>query len=348
MSGAEHLWRKVDELIDRAPTDDDLRSHRLEVLAAKRLRARGAPVPLDFVSQERSAAIVAMSASLILQRVREAYDGPALVLKGPEVAARYPDAALRSYGDVDLLVPDAFAAHRTLLDAGFTLVGDPELYVDIHHLRPLLAPDVPVAIEVHSRPKWVDPLQPPAVEELFATATQSATGVNGMLTLPPAQHAVLLAVHSWAHEPLRRLRDVVDIAAMARGADRNELRRVARRWRVERLWRTTIAAVDSIFGDRPTPWALRLWAQNLARARERTVFENHLQRWLSDFWAMPVETATARVPRTFLDEIRPEEGETWKAKASRSALALRHAARPRSRHDRDLDERRSRANQPFG
>jgi hypothetical protein len=189
---------------------------------------------------------------------------------------------------------------------------------------------------------------PPTVEELFASAVPSETGVDGMLTLPPQQHAVLLAVHSWAHEPLRRLRDVVDIAAMAGSADRHEMLCVARRWRVERLWRTTIAAVDSVFGDRPSPWALRLWAQNLARARERTVFENHLQRWLADFWAMPLGTAAARVPRTFLDEIRPGEGETWKAKASRSALALRHAARPRSRHDRELDERRSRANQPFG
>jgi hypothetical protein len=280
--------------------------------------------------------------------VREAYDGPVVVLKGPEVAARYPDAALRAYGDVDLLVPDAGGTHRTLLHAGFQLVGDPELYVDIHHLRPLLAPDLPVAIEIHSRPKWLEPLTPPAVDEVFATAVPSATGVERMLTMPPEQHAVLLAVHSWAHEPLRRVRDVVDIAAMVEGADRDEMGRVARRWRVERLWRTTIAAVDSVLGDRPTPWALRLWAQNLARARERTVFENHLQRWLSDFWAMPVASAAARVPRTFLDEIRPGEGETWKAKASRSALAVRHAARPRSRHDRELDERRSRANQPFG
>src|ERR671918_2916762 len=120
------LWGGVDALIDRAPTADDLRGHRLEVLAAKRFRARGLPVPLDFVSQERSAAIVALSAPLVLRRVREAYDGPVVVLKGPEVAARYPDAALRAYGDVDLLVPDALGTHRILLDAGFQLVGDPE------------------------------------------------------------------------------------------------------------------------------------------------------------------------------------------------------------------------------
>jgi hypothetical protein len=339
------LWDKVDELIARAPTDDDLRSHRLEVLAAHRLRARGLPVPADFVSLERSAAIVEMSAALVLKRVRAAYDGPAIVLKGPEVAARYPDPGLRSYGDIDVLVPDAVAVHRTLLGAGFGLVGDPDLYIDIHHLRPLLAEGLPVALEVHSRPKWLEPLRPPAFEVLVETATPSATGVEGMLTLPPEPHALLLAVHSWAHEPLRRLRDIIDIAAMTSGADRDEIRRLSRSWRVERLWLTTVAVVDSVFGDRPTPWALRLWAQNLDRARERTVLENHLQRWLSDFWAMPVATAAVRLPRTLVDEVKPEGGEGWRAKLSRSALALRNAARPRSHHDLEVDERRSGANE---
>jgi hypothetical protein len=338
-SDGDGLWGAVEALIDRAPSDDDLRSHRLEVPAARRLRARGRVVPPDFVEQERRAAIAALMAGRVLEQVRAAYDGPALVFKGPEIAARYPDPALRGYGDIDLLVPDADAAQRALLAAGFRLVGDPELYIDIHHLRPVLADGMPLPIEVHSRPKWVDSLRPPATELLFDEAVPSATGVAGMLAPDPARHALLLAVHSWAHEPLRRLRDMIDIAAVAAAAEPGKIDALARAWGVERIWQTSSAAVAALFGKRPTPWALRLWAQNLARVRERTVLENHLQRWLSDFWALPPLIAARGVPQTLVDELGPGGDERWREKAARTALAVRNASRRRSQHDRELDER---------
>jgi hypothetical protein len=338
----ELLWRRVEALIDRAPSDDDVRSHRLEVLAARRFRALGRPVPDDFAAQERFAAITSMTAPMVLERVRAAYDGPAIVLKGPEVAARYPAAELRGYGDIDLLVPDAEAAHQALLAAGFELVGDPALYLDIHHLRPLLASGMPLPVEVHSRPKWLDRASPPANEELFEAAVPGSLGLDGMLTLPREHHAVLLAVHSWAHEPLRRLRDLIDVAAMAEGADPQEIRRLARAWGVERLWLTTRAAAEALLGDRPMPWALRLWAQNLRTASERTVLQQHVERWLSDFWAMPFSPALRRMPATLAAEIRPEGEEGWRAKLTRSALAVRNATRRRSQHRRQIDERLSR------
>lgn len=333
------LWDAVETLIDRAPSEDDLRSHRLEVPAAKRLRTQGRFVPADFVDQERRAAIASLMAPRVLERVRDAYDGPALVFKGPEVAARYPDPALRAYGDIDVLVPDAEGAQRALLAAGFRLVGNPELYLDIHHLRPVLADGMPLIVEVHSRPKWVEPLSPPSIDVLLEAAVPSATGVAGMLAPAPACHALLLAVHSWAHEPLRRLRDMVDIAAVAAAAEPGELDALARAWGVQRIWRTSSAAIDALLGNRPTPWALRLWAQNLARARERTVLENHLQRWLSAFWALPLLTAARGVPQTFVDEFVPGADERWRDKAARTALAVRNASQRRSRHDPELDER---------
>jgi hypothetical protein len=342
-SGGGGLWEAVDALIDRAPSEDDLRSHRLEVLAARRFRTLGRPIPADFAAEERFAAVALLTTPLLLERVRAAYDGPAMVLKGPEVAARYPDPALRGYGDIDLLVPDAEAAHRALLAAGFQLVGDPELYVDIHHLRPVVANGFPLTIEVHSRPKWLDPLAPPATDVLFESAQASATGVAGMLAPSPAQQALLLAVHSWAHEPLRRLRDMIDIAAVAAAADPAEIELLARAWRIERIWGTTIAAVDALLADQRTTWALRMWAQNLGRVRERTVLENHLQRWVSDFWAMPPLAAARTLPRTFLEEVGPGGGETWRDKLSRTALAVRNASRRRSHQDRELHDRSRRS-----
>lgn len=333
------LWEAVDALIDRAETEEDIRAHRLEVLAARRYRLAGRPIPPDFVAQERLAGLVALTTPLVLEQIGAAYDGPAMVLKGPEVAAHYPDPALRGYGDIDLLVPDAQAAHRALVAAGFELSGDPELYRDLHHLRPLLAPGAPLYVEVHARPKWLDRTAPPATELLFQSAEPSATRVGGILALPPAQEALLLAVHSWAHEPLRRLRDLIDIAAVASSADRTDIAALARAWNVEKVWRTTNETVNALFGDGPLPWALRLWAQNIVRVRERTVLEAHLQRWLSDFWALSPLQAAAALPRTFLDEVGPRGGETWRGKLSRTTLAVWNAPRRRSHHHRALDER---------
>ena len=47
--------------------------------------------------------------------------------------------------------------------------------------------------------------------ELLELTQPSATGVPGLLAPVPAAHAVLLAAHSWAHAPLRRLLDLIDV-----------------------------------------------------------------------------------------------------------------------------------------
>ncbi len=206
----------------------------------------------------------------LLERVRAAYDGPIIVHKGPEVAVHYPDPILRNYGDIDLIVPDPEAVQRALIAAGFEEIGDPELYLDIHHLRPLRWPELPLHVEIHARPKWIDSLAAPSIEELFAVAVPSRT-INGVEAFLPEHHALFLAVHSWAHEPFRRLRDVIDIAAVRNEADSAEIEKLARAWGVGRLWEATERAIDAVLplGRRPLP--LRIWARNLTLVRERTV-----------------------------------------------------------------------------
>jgi len=331
------LWAAVDRLVDRAPSLADLSSHRLELLAARRWRTLGQPVPQEVVDQERRAAVVQLAAPVLLSRVRAAYDGELVLVKGLDVARRYPEPGLRMFGDVDLLTDDAAAAQGALLAAGFREVGDPSLYEDIHHLRPLQWPDLPLVVELHSRPKWVDGIAPPpATAELLAAALP---GPHGLEILPPAHHALLLAAHSWAHEPLRRLRDIVDVAVVAEAAGWDDVAALARVWRVERLWRATVAAADAVLYGGRRPLALRLWAQNLETARERTVLENHLQRWFSDFWIMPAHRAAARVPSTLAGELFPEGDEGWRPKLSRSGRALLNATRRRSEHDEELARR---------
>src|SRR5215831_17176771 len=164
-ASAAGLWGAVDRLVGRAPTVADLRSHALQLLAARLWRRIGRDVPVDFEQLERKAAVVTMATPHLLAKVREVYDGPALLHKGPEVAAHYPDPALRLFGDVDILVPDAERVQQALLAGGFEPLGDPALYLDLHHLRPLRWPDLPLIVEIHGRPKWIEGLFPPSTAD---------------------------------------------------------------------------------------------------------------------------------------------------------------------------------------
>ena len=333
------LWERLDELVQEAPRLSDLVDHRLHLFAARRLRSRGEPVPAEFVRDEQATALLSMMVPHVLARVRETLTGPILLIKGPEVAARYPDPELRPFVDLDLLVPDARAAQQQLLAAGFEEAGEPALYRDIHHLRPLRWPDLPLLVEVHSEPKWPAGSRPPATSELIAVAVPSATGVPGIDTVPPEHHALLLAAHSWAHEPLRRLLELVDVAVTTSIGEREEIERLAERWGIRSIWRTTIAASDSLFGERSAPLALRLWARNLGRVRGRTVLESHLEKWIGSFWSEPPRPAFRRSVRAFADDLAPKAGEGWGQKLRRTALAIANSGRRRAEHDDIVEQR---------
>jgi hypothetical protein len=291
------------------------------------------------VGEERAAAIAQMTAPAMLQRIAAASDGPIIVLKGPEVAASYADPSLRGFVDLDLLVPDAPAVQQALVSSGFEAFGDPDEYLDLHHQRPLRFAGMVVSVEVHSAPKWVPGLRPPPIEELLADSVPSATGIAGIAALSPAHHALILAAHSWAHQPLRRLRDLVDIAAVCGLAEREEIRRIASAWELDRVWRTTEKVIDALFGDGPTPRVLRLWARNLAKVRERTVLELHAEHAVSNFWALPPRRALALLPGAVGAELTPRQDESWRSKLARTTLAVRNAFRRHSSHAEEWERR---------
>ena len=330
---ATELWAAVDGLVDRAPTVEDLLSHRLDLFAARRWRASGRRVPAELVERERRAAVGALVVPLVFERIRSAYDGDVIPMKGPVLAARYPDPSLRAFSDLDLLVEDPAEAQAQLLAAGFEEVDDPALFGDIHHLRPLWWPGLPLGVELHSRPNWPIGLPSPPTSRILAAAVPVADGVR---MLPPAYHALLVAAHSWRHEPLRRLRDMIDVVALAEAAGRENVAALAREWEAERLWRSTIRAADAALLGAQWPTGLRLWARNLDRVRERTVFENHATRWLSDFWIMSPRAALARLPETLAQELSPVSGESWRSKLVRTGRAVRNASVRRSVHDDQL------------
>lgn len=326
------LWSGVDRLVDRA-TLDGILVHKLGPLAAARRRAAGRPVERELIDEERAASFAMLSSSALLRRIREHSEGPLLLLKGPELALRYPPGG-RRFGDIDILAPDAQAVHRTLERSGFEQVPESGFQEEDgahHHLIPLRWPVVPLLVEVHAFPNWPPQIERPRLEEIIAAAVPSATGVDGLSAPHPRHHALLLAAHAWRHEPLQTLRDLLDVAAMAFGEDAAELEGTADEWGLARIWRSTREAIDALFLGAPRPASLRVWARHLERVRERTVLESHLQGVLSPFWAFPPRMAVAEALAGIKASATPMRGEGWAPKLRRIPCAIKDAHLARSK-----------------
>jgi hypothetical protein len=286
------------------------------------LEREGRPIPLSLLRQQRLARVAGVTAPDLVARIRAACDGPLLVLKGPETAARYPGHA-RAYVDVDVLVPDARAVQRGLLAAGFVEVTDPDgRWVGIQHLNPLMCPGIPLLVEVHAAPKWPEGLAAPPIEELLERAVPSVVGVPGVHAPAPVDHALLLAAHAWAHQPLGKARDLVDVGAFRIDAEPGELAQRARAWGALPLWRTTAAAIDA-FLDRRRTGPFRLWATHVLELRDQTVLEAHLERICSPFWGLPKAKAARSSAVALAGEFRPAFDEGWGEKLRRTGVALR-------------------------
>jgi Uncharacterised nucleotidyltransferase len=332
------LWDGVDAFLrPRIGNVEGLVRHGLAPLAADILERDGRALPAVLEHEQQRARLAALAAPALVARVRGILEGPVLVLKGPEVAARYPGSA-RRFGDVDLLVPDAAAAQRALVAAGFVEAPDPEgIWVGIHHLPRIAWPGVPLDLEIHTQPKWPAGRVPPSNAEVFAAAVPSRLGVGDVLAPDPAHHALLVAAHGWAHQPLANFRDLLDAAAVAAEADPSELERLARRWGIERLWRTTAEALAALLaGGRTAP--LRLWAGHVGGLRAQTVLEQHLERVVAPFWGMSPGPAARHSLRAVGAELRPAFDEGWGEKARRTGQALRRLRMPVPAHDELLGD----------
>jgi Uncharacterised nucleotidyltransferase len=331
------MWERIDSLLEASPAPlEVLRVHRVELLEARRRRAAGLPLEPDTLADEARVAVNEMAVPGLLARVRGAYDGTLLLMKGPEVALDYGAAGLRSFGDLDFLTDDAHAAQAALIDAGFQEVFEPGIYEGIHHLRPLWWPGLPLVIELHTEPNWPKGIPGPSTEELLAAAVPSRLGVPGITTLPPEQHTLILAAHAWEHQPLGRLGNLLDVAVVLRRADEAEIDRLARRWGCRRMWRTTRNAIRALTGDGRSA-ATALWARHLYDVRERTVLEWHIKELLAPVWGLPPRAAARAVRHELRGTLGPKGGETWRAKLGRTTRAFQRAGVARSEHNLALD-----------
>jgi Uncharacterised nucleotidyltransferase len=332
----DELWLGVDRLLDGAAARrrplSDLRLHRVHLLLAQRIRLRGERIPAELERDERNAAFAALAAPVVLKRARDAYDGPLMLMKGPEVAAEYPDPLRRPFMDLDLLAGDPRAAQLALQSAGFEPIQPAAPFDGHHHLAPLIWPGLPLVVEIHRRPHWVDGLEPPSPAELFEAGVPTREGVAGVLAPAPEHHALLLAAHGWAHGPLTRLGRLIDAAALTVRSDERELELAARRWRCARLWRLSCRVVERVLLGRGRPLPLKLWAPHLAELRDRSVLELHAERWLAPLWGLQGRDALAALAATFATELRPCAGENWIDKATRVSRAMTHATLAESQY----------------
>jgi putative nucleotidyltransferase-like protein len=321
------MWERIDSLLAASASSTDvMRVHRVELLEARRRHVAGIELGPDLVADLTRAAVNELATPGLLARVRTACDGPLVLLKGPEVALDYGANGLRSYGDLDLLTDDPEAAQAALIAAGFQEVFDAEIYEDIHHLRPLWWPGLPLVVELHSSANWPAAIPGPSTEELLAAAVPSRLGIDGISTLPPEHHTLVLAAHAWEHQPLGRLGNLIDVAVTLQRSDPDAVDALARRWGCGPMWRTTHAAVRSVLLGEGRSAGVALWARHLRAVRERNVLEWHVKDLLAPVWGYP----RRRVPRAMASEV-------GRLDLRRTPRALRNARRPRSEHNEVME-----------
>ena len=138
--GREIMWARIAELVDRAPSLDVLRAHRLQFLAASLWREQGSMNPRSSLTRSASPRRRRLRRRCCSAGQRRPTTGGFMLMKGLEVAVRYPDPASRSFTDLDLLAEEPDAAQHALIGAGFVELQTGRDYSGEQHLAPLAWP----------------------------------------------------------------------------------------------------------------------------------------------------------------------------------------------------------------
>ena len=264
--------------------------HALEGLLLRALDEQGAPGQ-PFLEAARAVAFPAVTGNLRriaeLHRVLEVLasaDVPVLALKGPALAVQaYGDVSLRSYGDVDVLVPqhEARRSVQALLGAGY---GDRRAQPgrtpgpNLWHDWGFTAPDGKTLVELH----WslTSPRRFPAVDSgeawLDAGRTDVSIGGAPVPALAPELLLPLLAIHATAHSWgwLEFPTSVAGLVARTGPAmDWDAVLERVVRWRVRRLLSVALFMARDLVGEDgvpvPEPVGRTLLADDVARDAAR-------------------------------------------------------------------------------
>ena len=211
----------------------------------------------------------------------------------------------------------------------------PDLYRGIHHLRPLKLPGLPLTVELPLAPEGNDgsarARAPPP--RCSPTRGPRRPARRGSRRRRPARHAVL---HRGALVAPSRSGSCAISSTSPRCRRRLPGRRrsaVAHEWGVERLWATAGSPRDCLFSGgrrQRSRCASGPRTSSGVREREEGVLENHVQRWLSDLWSLPVRAHGAGGCRRPWAASRPRRRGLvgTSSPAARSPSGTRPAAAP--------------------
>lgn len=246
----------------------------------------------DFLRAARAVALTAVAGNLRriaeLHRVLEVLGSaqvPALALKGPALAVQaYGDVSLRSYDDVDVLVPPSHAERsvQALVEAGyadrwarFGRAPSPEHW----HDWGFTAPDGKTLVELH----WslTSPKRYPGVnsEEAWESGGHMTVDIGSgrVPALRPELLLPLLAIHAASHSWgwLEFPASVAGLMSRSREEmDWDAVLERAERWHVRRVTHLALLMADELFGEEPN--ALPESVRRAAR-KDRTALG--LARW---------------------------------------------------------------------
>lgn len=229
----------------------------------------------DAMALRRQASSLRLEARRIGNAAARAGLAPPVLLKGPAVARRWSDPALRPFGDLDLLVPEGeLSAWRRELEAlgyaGPTPWQERNARRFHHHLlfhRP--GPGANLIVEVHWR-LFAARGARELTYELLAAGAGPSPSAPGLLELDDSSQVLVLAVHLAHHEARDRrlvwLRDFIELGSneTAEGARRlAEARGLA--WALE----NALASAERVLGE--ARWSAKPSRPpaGLPRARER-------------------------------------------------------------------------------
>jgi hypothetical protein len=166
---------------------------------------------------------------------------PTLVVKGAAMGALYPDPALRTYGDLDVLVPatQLDEAEKTLSRLGYRHTGPKEWWLkQLQHLPPMMRSDGSLPVEVHWRLDEEGSLGHLPSGDLWARAVPWSVDGQAALRLEVIDAVLHLCRHAVVqHRADLALRPLCDLAYGVEGWGEAEWEALARRARVNDLGR---------------------------------------------------------------------------------------------------------------
>jgi len=197
---------------DWASIIDLARRQRVSALLFWRLRewedagVAGADAPQEVLDELRQdlhvAATQAMLAewqlATVLGALSEA-DVPALVIKGAATATYYADPALRSYGDLDIMVPKSLLgkAEQALNQLGYECFASKAWWLDrFHHLPPMVSESGALLVELHWALDYQEEKGRLPADDLWARAVPWAVGNQPALRLETIDAVLHLCRHA--------------------------------------------------------------------------------------------------------------------------------------------------------